>query len=220
MKGVYSHLSAPDDREISTRQRQVFETALADAEACGHVDFERMLASSRVMINYPDWPYSAIDPGRFIYGALDGEYMKRARLKPLMHAIRGRIVHVQTHPPGTMLGIGYGAPIRIETTKRLAIVPIGFWDGLNHVPPLSRAIVNGQFVSAIGRRTFQHTLLDISDIPDAGVGSLVTFMGSSGEVSITIDQLAQDMGVPVMEATFDCSTRTRAREAEISGLFR
>lgn len=199
VRGIYSHLSSPDDAIVTAEQVATFNAALGDAAEFGFDDVERMLASSRVIINYPDLAYSAIDPGRLIYGALDGNYMKKGELRPLLKAVRARIIHVQTHQPGTKLGMGYGAPIEITSEVRLAVVPIGFWDGLNHVPPLGRVIVAGRYAPVIGRRSFQHSVIDVSDIPEANVGTSVTLLGESDGLEITIDELAETMKLPVME---------------------
>lgn len=199
LRGVYSHLSSPEDHEITAQQSAVFDEALRDAHAHGFTDIEQVLASSRVMILHPRLSYTGVDPGRLIYGALDQKFMDAAGLTPMLAGIRGRIIHVQTHAPGSLLGLGYGSPIRLEKEVRLAVVPIGFWDGLNHAPPLGRGIVEGQFVPVIGRRSFQHTVLDVSGVPEARIGSTVTLMGSQQGLSISIDELANTLGLTVME---------------------
>lgn len=63
-----------------------------------------------------------------------------------------------------MLGIGYAEPIWLERAVRIGVVPIGFWGGLNHVPPLGRVLVHGQAARILGRRSFQHTVIDITEI--------------------------------------------------------
>lgn len=200
LRGLYSHLSAPEDAATSARQAAVFAQAIADAQAAGFTELEHVLASSRVMILHPELHHTGVDPGRFIYGAaLAGELVQRAELRPLLHAIRGRIIHVQQHPAGVPLGLGYGAEIVPEQPVRLAVVPIGFWDGLNHAPPLGRAIVHGQFVPVVGRRSFQHTVLDVSAVSQAGIGSVATFVGSDGDCSISMDELADTLKLPAME---------------------
>ena len=117
----------------------------------------------------------------------------------MLRAVRGRIIHVQEHPAGSTLGIGYAAPIRLERDIRIGVVPIGFWDGLNHVPPLGHVLVHGQKARLLGRRSFQHTVVDITDIPKARTGSVVTLLGQDGQHTITIDELAETLRLPVME---------------------
>ncbi|KVS61698.1 alanine racemase [Burkholderia cepacia] len=199
LKGVYTHLSSPGDDIVTGRQAGVFDAALADARAAGFDDVTTMLASSRVMISHPELSYRAVDPGRLLYGALDREWMERVPLRPMLRAVRARIIHVQQHPAGSMLGIGYAAPIRLERAMRVGVVPIGFGDGLNHVPPLGRVLVCGAQAQVLGRRSLQHTVIDLTDLPDAGIGSVVTLVGEDGGQRITIDELADTLKLPVME---------------------
>lgn len=199
LRGLYSHLSAPEDEATSTRQAGVFAQAIADAERLGFTGLEHVLASSRVILLHPQLHHTGVDPGRFIYGALDPALMERAGLQPLLHAVRGRIIHVQEHAAGTTLGLGYGASIVTDRPLRLAVVPIGFWDGLNHVPPLGRVIVAGRYAPVVGRRSFQHTVIDITGVPAADVGSVVTLVGRDGDCAIAIDEVAATLNLPTME---------------------
>ncbi|HSV80304.1 MAG TPA: alanine racemase [Ramlibacter sp.] len=199
LRGLYSHLSAPEDAATSARQASVFAQSIADAERAGFAGLEHVLASSRVIILHPQLHHTGVDPGRFIYGALDAGLMERAGLQPLLHAIRGRIIHVQEHPAGTTLGLGYGASIVADRPLRLAVVPIGFWDGLNHAPPLGRVIVAGQYATVVGRRSFQHTVIDVTAVPEADVGSVVTLVGRDGDCAIAIDEVAATLNLPTME---------------------
>jgi len=59
--------------------------------------------------------------------------------------------------------------------------------------------VCGRFASIVGRRTFQHTVIDVSDVPEATVGSEVTLIGRVGELEITVDELAETLKLPTME---------------------
>jgi len=199
LRGLYSHLSAPEDAQTSARQAGVFAQAIADAERVGFVGLEHVLASSRVIILHPQLHHTGVDPGRFIYGALAPALMERAGLQPLLHAVRGRIIHVQEHAAGTTLGLGYGASIVPDRPLRLAVVPIGFWDGLNHAPPLGRVIVAGRYAPVLGRRSFQHTVIDVTAVPEADVGSVVTLVGRDGDCAIGIDEVAATLNLPAME---------------------
>lgn len=200
VRGLYSHLSTPDDPEVSRVQAGRFRQAAADASAAGHNDLILMLASSRAVLAYPEMHFDAVDPGRLIYGGgLDEHWMDIAGLSPLLTAVKSRIIHVQEHPPGTLLGIGYGAPIAIERGMRTAVAPIGFWDGLNRIPPLGEVLIRGQRCPVLGRRTFQHSIIDVTGITDAVPGDEVVIVGQQGNDEISIYDLAQAIGVPVIE---------------------
>lgn len=199
LKGIYTHLSSPGDELVTSRQAGVFNAALDDARKAGFDDLVTMLASSRVMIAHPELQYSAVDPGRLLYGALDEDWMARAVLRPMLRAVRGRIIHLQDHPAGSLLGIGYAAPIKLDKAMRVAVVPIGFGDGLNHVPPLGDVLIGGARANVMGRRSLQHTVIDVTSLPHARVGSTVTFVGEDGNDRISVDELARTLNLPVME---------------------
>jgi alanine racemase len=200
--GIYTHLSSPDDKELSAEQLSIYDRAIQCARECGLKDFETMVASSQVLINYPDLPYSAVDPGRFIFGALDESYMEKAGLNAMLHAVRGRLIQVQSHPAGSELGIGYGKPIKIDQTMRVGLVPIGFVDGFNRAPPNGHVLIEGQRAPILGRRTLMHTIVDITDIHNANVGSEVTMLGRQGDDQITMEELANMVGIPSLELFF------------------
>jgi alanine racemase len=200
VRGIYGHLSSPDDPRTSRAQADLFARATTHAEAAGLSGLVRMLASSRVMLGYPEMNLDAVDPGRLIYGGgFDGHWLEKGGLRPVLRAVKARLIQIQSHPVGTVLGIGYGAPIPIERPMRIAVAPIGFWDGLNHVPPLGEVLVRGQRCAILGRRTFQHSVIDVTSLPDAVAGDEVVVMGRQGDQIITMDDLARGTGIPVIE---------------------
>lgn len=198
--GIYSHLSTPENAAISANQARTFEEAATLAASCGLSGLERMLASSRVLLDYPEYHYDAVDPGRCIYGAaLDARQLAEFGLQPTLRAIKARIIQVRDVPAGTELGIGYGAPLKIERSMRTAVIPIGHWDGLNNNPPYAEVLVHGQRAAVVGRRTFQHTLIDVTNIPNATVGDEAVILGKQGSDEITPAELAEKMGIGVVE---------------------
>ena len=69
--GMYTHITAVEDREAVAMQAMLFKRARADARAAGFEDIEVMAASSRVMIGYPDLNLGAVNPGRMLYGMME-----------------------------------------------------------------------------------------------------------------------------------------------------
>jgi alanine racemase len=202
LKGIYTHLSSPEDAELTREQLAVYDQAVQAARDYGFDKIETMVASSRVVIRYPDLPYSAVDPGRLIFGALDEHYKEKAGLKSMLHAVRARLVQLQEHPAGSKLGIGYGKPIYIDKPMRVGLAPIGFVDGFNHAPPMGYVLIEGKRAPILGRRTLMHTIVDVSDIPGAKIGSEVTLMGRQGTDEITMEELAEMVGLPSLELFF------------------
>ncbi|GIT27814.1 MAG: hypothetical protein CM1200mP41_38580 [Gammaproteobacteria bacterium] len=45
--------------------------------------------------------------------------------RPVIRALKSRVIQVQEHAAGTQLGIGYGKPINSRSLIRTAVIPIG-----------------------------------------------------------------------------------------------
>ena len=199
LKGLYTHMSKPDDREVTANQADRFERACNVATSHGLAPFEKMAASSRVLLGYPEYHYSAADPGRLLLGMLDSPWAEMAPTRPVIRALKSRVIQVQEHAPGTQLGIGYGKPINSRSLIRTAVIPIGFSDGLNHAPPLGEVIICGKRAPVLGRRSIEFSLLDVTGISGVEVGSEVVLLGEQENERITAIELAKTLNLPTLE---------------------
>lgn len=199
VRGIYAHFTGIGDECAIARQCAIYAAATADADAAGLRGYAKMVSSSRSMIAHRGLDFDMVDPGRFILGALDGEWMDKGGLRPCLSAVKGRIIRIHDYSDGDELGIGYAAPIKVTGRRRTAVVPIGFWDGLGHAPPLGEVLVRGHRCSVLGRRTFQHSIIDVTDVADVAIDDEVVIMGRQGEAYISIDELAAATGTLVME---------------------
>lgn len=88
--------------------------------------------------------------------------------------------------------VGYGGTFATGRATRLAVVPLGYDDG---VPPgLSRAgevLVRGRRARVAGAVSMDYTTIDITDVPGARVGDEVTFIGARGGDRITVEEVAR-----------------------------
>lgn len=199
IRGLYTHMSKPEDRETTRNQAARFDRAYDEACRIGLRDLVKMGASSRVVLGYPEYHYSAVDPGRLLLGMLAPPWAQMLPLRPAVRALKSRVMQIQTHPAGTLLGIGYGEPIAIARPVTTAVVPIGFRDGLNHAPPLGEVLLCGRRVPVLGRRSIEHSLLDVTGVPGVEIGSEVVLLGRQGTEEITAAQLADALGLPMLE---------------------
>jgi alanine racemase len=67
---------------------------------------------------------------------------------------------------------------------------------------MGHVLIEGKRAPILGRRTLMHTIVDITDIPGARVGSEVTIMGRQGAEEITMEQLGDMVGIPSLELFF------------------
>jgi alanine racemase len=95
-----------------------------------------------------------------------------------------KIIGLRDVPAGQ--GVGYNARHVTSRASRIAVLPLGYADGLNrHLSCTGRMIVRGQFAPIAGNVSMDITLLDVSDVPAAQIGDDVTILGTDGDNSIT-----------------------------------
>ena len=105
-----------------------------------------------------------------------------AALEPVL-SWKSRIVSTRAVPPGA--GSGYNSTFVAERLTRLALVPVGYADGLNRLlSNRGSMLVRGRRAPIAGRVSMDQTILDVTDIPDAAIGDEVAILGEQkGEQS-------------------------------------
>lgn len=117
------------------------------------------------------------------------------RLPALSPALswRTRIMQIKSVPTGAY--IGYGRTFRTTYPMRLAVLPIGYYEGYRRaLSNTAHVLINGVRAPVRGRVCMNMTMADVTHIPDVKVGDTVTLLGADGEERITAEQLAAWMG--------------------------
>jgi alanine racemase len=173
--GLYTHLATVEQAEAVAPQERLFERAAADARDAGFENLELMAASSRVLLGYPQLNLSAVNPGRMLYGMMEAPWLGQWDIRPVIRAIKSRVLQVKSIPPDFPMD-----DTRHEAapgTLRTAVIAFGFKDGLPRQPAGGTVLVKGQRARIIGYRATEHTIIDITDIPDVAVGDEVVIVG-------------------------------------------
>ncbi|MEO8409079.1 MAG: alanine racemase [Propionivibrio sp.] len=109
-------------------------------------------------------------------------------LRPVMTLV-SRILAVQTIAAGER--VGYGGTFVAERPTRVGIVACGYADGYpRHAPTGTPILVAGQRTRTIGRVSMDMLACDLTDLPDAGVGSTVVLWGEG----LPADEVAASSG--------------------------
>jgi alanine racemase len=91
--------------------------------------------------------------------------------------------------------IGYGCTFRTTRSMRLALLPVGYYDGYDRrLSARGYVLIAGKRAPVIGRICMNMLVADISDQPGAALGDEVILIGLSGSESITVDTLASICG--------------------------
>jgi alanine racemase len=181
--GLWSHMAYADAPTHPTigAQVAVFEEAVGVARAAGLTSARRHLANSAATIALPETWYDMVRPGVAIYGLdpLGGDPAQYG-LRPAM-TVRARVILTKRVPAG--VGVSYGHTYRPDRETTLALVPVGYGDGVpraagNRGPVLA----GGRQRPIAGRVCMDQFVLDVGDDPVAPGDDVVLWgPGDGGE---------------------------------------
>ena len=170
---LMSHFSRADELDQGHTRHQL-ELFLSLARGLGA---PISLANSPALLAWPETHQHWVRPGMMLYGAspLDRATAASARLQPAME-LRSAIIALRELKPGDR--IGYGTRFTCTRPTRVGVVAMGYADGFpRHAPNGLPVLVGEQRCELIGRVSMDMLTVDLTDHPDADIGTPVTFWG-------------------------------------------
>ena len=170
---LMSHFARADelDSPASDEQVAVFEAARQGLKA------EVSLRNSPAVLGWPQIPSDWVRPGIMLYGAtpFETEQAEAARLQPVM-TLESKVISVRELPAGEP--VGYGARFVSPRPTRVGVVAMGYADGYpRHAPTGTPVLVAGKRSQLIGRVSMDMLCIDLTDVPEATLGSPVELWG-------------------------------------------
>ena len=184
VEGVFTHFATSEitDDAYTVNQLSAFMESVNYLEySSGHKFKIRHCANSAGMLNYSEAYLDMIRPGIALYGINPDKGVPEWGLRPAM-SLKTRIALIRDLPAGEC--VSYGRTFTAETDRRIAVIPIGYADGLHRV--LSNKLevmLHGSRVRQIGNICMDMCMIDITDISSASVGDVVTVFGDGVPVS-------------------------------------
>lgn len=167
-------------------------------------------ANSAALLRHPASCGAWVRPGIMLYGASPFADMSAEQLglRPAM-TLQSEIISVQTVQPGE--GVGYGQLFRAERTMRVGVVACGYADGYpRHAPTGTPVRVDGRPSQTLGRVSMDMLCVDLSEFPDAGVGSPVVLWGDG----VPVGTVAAAAGTSSYELLCALAARVPVEEAD------
>ena len=197
--GIFTHLSAcdsaaPDCHAFTESQilafRQVVKALSQEGVSCKGIH----LLSSYGMLNYPGAAESYVRPGIALYGLFSTEADTRnlheiCPLEPVL-SLKARVASVRTLYAGE--SVGYGLAFTADHDMQIAVLSIGYADGLPRELSCGNGsvLIGGQRAPIVGRICMDQTLIDVSQLSDVKQGDTAVLIGVSGSEQITAGELA------------------------------
>lgn len=189
VRGVWSHLISADDPDSAHTSAQLarFDHAVAFAREAGLDPELRHVANSAAALNSPRSAYELVRPGIGLYG-VEPVAGRRFGLRAAL-TLRGHILLVKDVPAGT--GVSYGHDYATPRDGRLALVPLGYADG---VPRLAggraQVRVGGRRRPIAGRIAMDQFVVDLGALA-AQPGDDVVLLAPERHGGPTVDEWAQ-----------------------------
>ena len=190
---LMTHFSDADGPKGIAQQMQVFEEITRDLPG------ERSVGNSAASLRFgqdaavrADW----VRPGIAVYGSAPDYPEQDAggwQLQPAMSLV-SKIIGVQELAPGD--SVGYGSSFTADAPARIGVVACGYADGYpRHCTTGTPVLVDGVRTRLVARVSMDMLTVDLTALPEAGLGSEVTLWGRAGSGALlSIDEIAAAAG--------------------------
>jgi alanine racemase len=202
LEGTYTHFASAEDFTSSQTadQEKLFRSCLDRLRAVGVSPGIVHMANSGAICARPSTWEDMVRPGAILYGYHQGftppekklEVMKQMPLEPCL-SLRARIISLRDVAAGQ--GVGYGARFVTEGPSRIAVINAGYADGIvRSRTNRGCALLRGRRVPLVGVISMDLTALDVTSVPDAQLGDVISIYGKDKNDAIHVSDVAREIG--------------------------
>jgi alanine racemase len=220
LEGFSTHLASSEvlDAPSVSEQLKVFANARRVLREYGfEPDLVHAANTSAVISHHESWN-TMVRPGLALYGyhlpferagrVVSGSGL-RLSVKPVL-TWKTRILSLREMRAGQPLG--YGGTYVTKAPSRVAILPVGYADGLNRgLSAGGRVIVREHYAPIVGRISMDLTTVDVTGIPGVEVADEVVLLGSYDGLSVDAREHAELAGTIPYEILCAISKRVPRR---------
>ncbi|MEU1485239.1 alanine racemase [Streptomyces sp. NPDC005752] len=207
--GLWSHFACADEpgHPSIAAQLDVFRDMVAYAEKEGVRPEVRHIANSPATLTVPESHFDLVRTGIAMYGISPSPELGTPAdfgLRPVM-TLAASVALVKQVPPGH--GISYGHHYTTSSETTLALVPVGYADGIpRHASGRGPVLVGGAVRRIAGRVAMDQFVVDLDgDVLEAGAEAVLFGPGDRGEPSV------EDWAVAADTIGYEIVTRIGAR---------
>lgn len=198
VEGIYTHLCVadslePEDIAFTHQQIRHYYDALEYLKKQGIQPGKTHIQSSYGVLNYPELRCDYARIGIAMYGVLSrmDEVKLSVDLRPVM-TVKSQVAAIKLIHKGE--SVGYGRTYIADSDRRIAVVTIGYADGVPRELSCGKGqvLINGQEAEIIGRICMDQMMIDVTEIPRVKVGDVVTVIGGDVSRRIPAERVAME----------------------------
>lgn len=202
--GLMSHLSSsedPGDDDFTREQIARFDNFCALATKRLGYSPNRHIANTAAIVRFPDVPYELYRLGLGLYGINTASDVDLPLKK--VHRLIAKIIQIKAVPKGD--SVGYNRSTFMEKDSTIAIVNVGYADGINRLLSNRRyqVYINGHYADIVGNVSMDSLAVDITGMTDIKEYDEVEIFGENQP----IERLAEASGTIVYEVLCGLSSR-------------
>ncbi len=185
LEGVMSHLASAEAPESEqTRQQLASFSAVVNQIAAAGFDQPLVhLANSAAMTWHRGGLQHLVRPGISLYGYYLSSDVPAAKVRPVL-SWKTRVLALKDLKAGSP--VGYNGAYVTPADTRIAVLPVGYGDGLSRqLSNSGRVIVRDRYAPIRGKVSMDLTLVDVTDIPGVELGDEVIVLGKTEHCEIT-----------------------------------
>ena len=204
IEGLSMHFANIEDTTDHSYAQSQLEKFIEYVDLLGQKDIEipvKHVACSAATILFPETFFDMVRVGIGIYGLWPSKetYLsciqderEPVNIKPVL-TWKTRVVQIKDIPDGAF--IGYGCTYKTTRPTKLAILPVGYYDGYDRLlSNTSYVLIVGKRAPLRGRVAMNFIAVDVTDIPDVRLEDEVVLLGQQGEEKISAEYLASLCG--------------------------
>ena len=181
VEGVFTHFcvsdeEAPEHVEFTKVQHDRFVRMIEAVETQGDFKFRlHHCCNAGGIASYPEWAWDMVRCGIILYGV--GDLAEKMGMKPVM-TVKTVVSTIKNFTPDT--SISYGRKFFTSRDSRIAVLPIGYADGLFRALSNKLKVLTPYGVAPqVGRICMDMCMVDVTDLPDVKVGDEVEVFGET-----------------------------------------
>ena len=201
MSTHYANIEDTTEHSYASRQVENFKEAFEAAERAGLAIKYRHTACTAATILFSEVHFEMIRFGIGLYGLWPSKetkisaYERKIGEFSLVPALtwKTRVAQVKDVPPNSC--IGYGCSDFVTQKSRIAILPVGYYDGYDRkLSNVGYVLIHGKRAPILGRICMNMCIVDITNIEGVAPEDEVILLGSSDDDSITAETMAAKIG--------------------------
>ncbi len=197
----YANIEDTTDSSYAELQLKRYQENLDNLIRIGIDPPWKHTACSAAAILYPETYFNLARVGIAMYGLWPSKETqavakREKRLIDLEPVLTWKTVIAQIKSVKKNTPVSYGLTEKVSRDAKLAVLPIGYWDGYDRrgLSQVGQVLVRGHRCKVVGRICMNMCVIDVTEVPQARVEDEVVLLGKQGKDRISAEDLAAKIG--------------------------